>query len=111
MQLFHGREDEALAGAGGDDLALLDSTDHDVMRDGQLTPLGYHLAALAVSPRIGKMLIFGAILRCLGPILTVAAALSYRSPFAAPFDKRDEVRSVKWRLIIPILPSGRCVRA
>jgi len=50
-----------------------------------LTPLGYHLAYLPVDVRIGKMLVVGAILGCLEPILTVAACLSYKSPFVSPF--------------------------
>ena len=49
-----------------------------------LTPLGYHLATLPVSPRIGKMIVYGAIFGCLSPILTIAASLSFRSPFVAP---------------------------
>lgn len=35
----------------------------DGERGDKLTPLGYHLASLPVDPRIGKMLLFGAILR------------------------------------------------
>jgi hypothetical protein len=49
--------------------------------DGELTPLGWHLAQLPLDPRLGKALIFGAVLRCIDPILTVVAALSDRSPF------------------------------
>lgn len=40
-----------------------------------LTPLGYHLAHLPVDARVGKLLLFAAILQCLDPILTIAAAL------------------------------------
>eukprot|EP01043_Picozoa_sp_COSAG02_P052520 COSAG02_NODE_5671_length_4141_cov_10.012123_2_plen_881_part_01 len=53
-----------------------------------LTALGHHLAKLPVDARIGKMLIYGAMFQCLDPVLTIAAALSYRTPFVAPFDKR-----------------------
>ena len=62
-----------------------------------LTPLGHHLATLPVDVRIGKMLIFGCMLRCLHPVLTIAAALSLRSPFLDPFDKRDEARAARRR--------------
>ena len=55
VELFHSQSLSA------DD--LVHSHDRDIAMDGHLTPLGFHLAALAVSPRIGKMLIFGAILR------------------------------------------------
>jgi hypothetical protein len=39
------------------------------------------LAALPVDVRIGKMLIFGAILGVTEPVLTMAAAMGFRSPF------------------------------
>ena len=38
-----------------------------------LTPLGYHLAALPVNVRVGKMMLYGTIFRCLDPVLTIAA--------------------------------------
>lgn len=44
---------------------------------------------LPMEPKHGKMLILGAILKCLDPILTVAAGLSVRDPFLSPFDKKD----------------------
>ena len=44
---------------------------------------------LPVEPKLGKMLIFGAIFNCLDPILTVVAGLSVRDPFMTPFDKKD----------------------
>lgn len=55
-----------------------------------LTPLGYHLASLPVNVRIGKILLYGTIFRCIDPTLTIAAGLSFRSPFVAPFEKREE---------------------
>ena len=52
---------------------------------------------LPVDPRIGKMMLFGAIFRCLEPTLVIAASLAFRSPFFSPFDKRDEVcRGHSW---------------
>ena len=50
-----------------------------------LTPLGYHLASLPVDVRIGKLLILGSVFKCLDSALTIAACLSYKSPFVAPF--------------------------
>lgn len=44
---------------------------------------------LPVEPKLGKMLILGAILNCLDPILTVVAGLSVRDPFLAPLDKKE----------------------
>ncbi|KAI5084872.1 hypothetical protein GOP47_0001041 [Adiantum capillus-veneris] len=55
-----------------------------------LTSLGMILAKLAVPPRFGKMLIYGALLGCLEPVLTMAAAACFRDPFVAPINKRDE---------------------
>lgn len=49
--------------------------------DERLTPLGYHLASLPVDVRIGKLMLFGAIFRCLDPALTIAASLAFKSPF------------------------------
>lgn len=49
-----------------------------------LTPLGVHLAHLPVNVHIGKMIIFGVIFRCLDPILTIAAALTSKTPFTRP---------------------------
>lgn len=42
----------------------------------RLTPLGYHLAHMPMDPKVGKILIVGSMLRCIGPALTVAATLS-----------------------------------
>ncbi|KAI9020610.1 hypothetical protein DFJ74DRAFT_643980 [Hyaloraphidium curvatum] len=58
-------------------------------KDEQLTPLGFHLGHLPVDVRIGKLILYGAIFGCLDPVLTIAAALSVKSPFVAPFDKRE----------------------
>jgi len=41
-----------------------------------LTPLGRHLSRLPVDVLVGKMLIFGAMFRCIDPIATIAASLS-----------------------------------
>lgn len=44
---------------------------------------------LPLEPKLGKMLIYGAMFNCLDPILTVVAGLSVRDPFLTPFDKKD----------------------
>jgi hypothetical protein len=38
---------------------------------------------------LGKMLIMGAVFRCIDPILTVVAGLSVRDPFLLPQEKKD----------------------
>lgn len=50
---------------------------------------GRNLSMLPVEPKLGKMLIFGAIFNCLDPIMTVVSGLSTRDPFLMPFDKKD----------------------
>ncbi|XVF53845.1 hypothetical protein PTKIN_Ptkin05aG0131500 [Pterospermum kingtungense] len=60
-----------------------------------LTVMGRHLSMLPVEPKLGKMLILGAIFNCLDPILTVVAGLSVRDPFLMPFDKKDLAESAK----------------
>nr|XP_033787141.1 ATP-dependent RNA helicase DHX29 [Geotrypetes seraphini] len=61
----------------------------------RLTPLGQHLAALPVSVKIGKMLIFGAIFGCLDPVATLAATMTEKSPFMTPIGRKDEADLAK----------------
>eukprot|EP00939_MAST-03C_sp_MAST-3C-sp1_P002717 g2717.t1 len=61
----------------------------------RLTSLGRHLSSLPVDVRVGKTLIFGSVLRCLEPVLTIAALMSSRSPFLSPPDKREEAREAQ----------------
>lgn len=49
-----------------------------------LTSLGYHLARMPTDPHTGKMLLFAALFRCLDPVLTVAASLSFKDAFVIP---------------------------
>ena len=60
-----------------------------------LTPLGNHLADLPLDCRLGKMLLFGCLLRCVDAVTTIAAFLSQRSVFRAPMEKRDEMMARK----------------
>lgn len=50
---------------------------------------GKFLAILPVDPKLGKMLVMGAIFRCFDPVLTIVAGLSVRDPFLLPQDKKD----------------------
>ncbi|KAK2981983.1 hypothetical protein RJ640_007575 [Escallonia rubra] len=63
--------------------------------DENLTVLGRYLTMLPMEPKLGKMLILGAILNCLDPVLTVVAGLSVRDPFLTPFDKKDLAEAAK----------------
>ena len=70
---------------------------------GSLTPLGHHLALLPVDCRVAKMLVYGALLSCVSPTLTVAACLSYKSPFlvSAPGYGPAESESARHALAKP----------
>jgi len=63
--------------------------------DNRLTPLGYHLAQLPVDVRIGKLMLYGAVFRCLDAALTIAACLSYRSPFVSPYREREAANKAR----------------
>lgn len=63
----------------------------------ELTPLGCHLATLPMDPRIGKMLLMGAVFQCLGPALTIAAALGHRDPFVLPIDRKEAADEARRR--------------
>lgn len=67
----------------------------------ELTPLGRHLAAMPLDPQIGKMLVFGALMRCMEDVLTIAASLCSRSPFLSPTTHRDEANKMKAKLAGP----------
>ena len=69
-------------GGGETGIAGRQCTHRDLLE--VLTALGWQLAALPVEPRIGKLLVYGALLGCLDPVLTIAAALAHRSPFVMP---------------------------
>jgi ATP-dependent RNA helicase DHX57 len=64
-----------------------------LQQDGTITPLGQHLAALPCTPRLGRILIYGALLGCAAPCAAVAAALITRSPFLSQRDPADRKRA------------------
>lgn len=49
---------------------------------------GRNLTILPLEPKLGKMLILGAILNCLDPVQTVVTGLSVRDHFLMPLDKK-----------------------
>ena len=72
----------------------------------ELTALGKHLSRMPCDPRLGKMLIFGALLRCLDPVLTIVAAQAFGKPiFWSSPDNRDAAESAKRQLIEPVISS------
>lgn len=65
----------------------------------QITPLGFHLAALPISPRVGKLILFGVLLHCIDPVLTIAAIMSSKSPFVTPFGEQSQADESKLKFI------------
>lgn len=63
-----------------------------------LTELGAHLGDIPIDVRYGKMVLFGVVLRCLDPILTIVSALSVASPFILPSFPPDRIQVHKVRM-------------
>ncbi|XP_065358761.1 ATP-dependent DNA/RNA helicase DHX36 [Calliphora vicina] len=63
-----------------------------------LTPLGLHLARLPIDPQMAKMILMSALFRCLDPITSAAAGLSYKSPFYTPMGLEKKVDAIKREL-------------
>jgi len=81
------------------DVGAIESPDANagiMFQSEKLTPLGAHLAKLPVDVRLGKMLIFGALFRCIDPIVSIAASLSSQSPFST-FISDEAVAKAKQR--------------
>lgn len=60
-----------------------------------LTPLGIQLARLPLDVFLGKLILLGSIFKCLDAVLTIAAILSSKSPFSAPFGARAQADTVR----------------
>jgi ATP-dependent RNA helicase DHX29 len=60
-----------------------------------LTPLGIQLARLPLDVFLGKLILFGSIFKCLDAVITIAAILSSKSPFSAPFGARAQADTVR----------------
>eukprot|EP00883_Tetradesmus_obliquus_P006330 jgi/Sobl393_1/16814/SZX72388.1 len=65
-----------------------------------LTPLGSHLCAMPMDAALGKALLYGCMLRCASPLLTIAAALGHGRPMWVnpPPDKRGEAAAARQAL-------------
>ncbi|QPG98163.1 hypothetical protein C2857_007324 [Epichloe festucae Fl1] len=61
----------------------------------ELTPLGHQLARLPLDVFLGKLILLGTIFKCLDMAITVAAILSSKSPFSAPFGHRAQADNAR----------------
>lgn len=67
----------------------------------RLTSLGLHLAKLPVDVRIAKMMIFGVLFCTIEPVLTIAASLSSKSPFAEFFNDDGTAKAKQKQFMDP----------
>lgn len=65
----------------------------------EITPLGFHLAALPLSPRLGKLMLYGVLLKCVDPVLTIIATVSAKSPFVSSFEQRTTADIAKQQFL------------
>jgi hypothetical protein len=63
----------------------------------ELTTLGRHLARLPLPPRLGKLVLIGALLQCVDAVVTIAAILAHRDPFVMVVGKEAQVDAVRRR--------------
>uniref|UniRef100_A0ACD5VVA8 Uncharacterized protein n=1 Tax=Avena sativa TaxID=4498 RepID=A0ACD5VVA8_AVESA len=75
-------------------------------QDEQLTDLGEKLGSLPVHPSTSKMLLFGILMNCLDPALTLACAADYRDPFFIPMDPYQKKRAGAAKLELASLYGG-----
>lgn len=61
----------------------------------ELTPLGYQLARLPLDVFLGKLILLGTVFKCLDMAITLAAILSSKSPFSAPFGQRTQADNAR----------------
>lgn len=62
---------------------------------------GRQLAKLPVDVHTGKLVVVGAVLGCLAPVLSIAAAAAHKSPFCAPFDQQDAATRARLAMAAP----------
>jgi HrpA-like RNA helicase len=60
-----------------------------------LTALGTQLAKLPLDVFLGKLILMGSLFKCLDAVITIAAILSSKSPFSAPFGARAQADTVR----------------
>jgi ATP-dependent RNA helicase DHX29 len=67
--------------------------------------MGRLLSKLPTDVHVGKFLLIATLFRCLDPALTIAAALSSKSPFLAPLGLEAEAERAKasFQIGLPLL--------
>lgn len=75
-------------------------------QDEQLTDLGEKLGSLPVHPSTSKMLLFGILMNCLDPALTLACAAETRDPFFIPMEPNQKMKADTAKLELASLYGG-----
>uniref|UniRef100_A0A2A4JX34 RNA helicase n=1 Tax=Heliothis virescens TaxID=7102 RepID=A0A2A4JX34_HELVI len=57
-----------------------------------LTEIGQHLLDLTVEPKLGKMLLYACVMKCLDPILTIVCSLANKEPFQISMNPENRKR-------------------
>jgi HrpA-like RNA helicase len=84
-------------------MGALDSLKEVGALDGKrkLTPLGHHLAYIPIDLRLAKILLYGAIFRCVDPAASIVACIGAgRSPLLNPPDKREEAKEAHKQFVV-----------
>ncbi|KIO31878.1 hypothetical protein M407DRAFT_217155 [Tulasnella calospora MUT 4182] len=61
----------------------------------EITPMGRLLSKMPIDVHLGKFILTSVVMKCLDPALTIAAALSAKSPFLTPFGQEEEADKAK----------------
>ncbi|XP_013174019.1 PREDICTED: probable ATP-dependent RNA helicase YTHDC2 [Papilio xuthus] len=57
-----------------------------------LTEIGQHLLDLTVEPKLGKMLLYACVMKCLDPVLTIVCSLANKEPFQISMNPENRKR-------------------
>jgi len=90
-----------------EDLAILGALKQETCHPSspyEVTPLGHHLARLPCDCRLGKLLVYGALLGCAQEAAALAGMLSVRNPLMRPRDNQAEERR---RFGLELRPGGQ----
>jgi len=59
--------------------------------------VGTFLATLLVDPKVGKILLFRALFKCLSPSLTIASVIAYQNPFVSMIEHLEDANEARSR--------------
>jgi hypothetical protein len=62
--------------------------------------------SLSSQVRIAKLLLLATTFKCIRPVLDIAACLSHRTPFAAPFDMMEQLNAARASFSVPAGPAA-----